>query len=316
MRVLIALLMLASAEMVLRVYHQLTLRRALPAELRAETRTLAWNDIHQVKFRIVCFGDSITFGEALPYEQAYPAVLAQLIAQRHPQLDAVVINSGMQGHTSVEGMARLERDVLWYQPQVVIVSFGLNDARLGHWPLDPLREREVCGDNSLRGRIEPLLRRSHLWLTLRARARRVWRGLGLASNPTVPEGPPLPRVSPGGFQIAQQQLIARIQRAGAAALLLTTTPIGEALALESEAIDRQQQLTLYADYNQITRDVASSLKACLLDVNVALADRVSKKSTTLLAPDGVHLTAAGERLLAECILQALENEGLLGGHGS
>jgi len=311
MRVLVALLILVSAEALLRVYHQRRLRQALPAELRAEARDLTWNDIRD-KFRIVCLGDSITFGEDLSSAQAYPAVLAQLVAQSRPELDAVVINSGIRGQTSVEELVCLERDVLWYKPQVVVESFGINDARLGLWPLDPLREREVCGDNSLLGRIEPLLRRSHVWLTLRARGRRILRGLGLASDPTVPTGPALPRVSPRGFRMAQQQLITRIQRAGAVVLGLTMTPTGEALVLESEAIDRPQQLALYAEYDQITRDVTASLKAHLLDVTVALAKRVSTEPATLLAPDGVHLTAAGQRLLAECIMQALENEGLLG----
>jgi lysophospholipase L1-like esterase len=302
---------LVSAEMLLRVYHLRTLRRALPAELRPETRALTWNDIRN-KFRIVCLGDSITFGEALPSAQAYPAVLAQLVAQDRPELDAAVINSGIRGQTSVEGLARLERDVLWYKPQVVVAAFGLNDARLGHWPLDPLREREMCGDGTLLGHIEPLLRRSHVWLTLRARVRRILRGFGLESDPGTPAGPALPRVSPRGFRVAQQQLIASIQRAGAAVLALTTTPTGDALTLESEDIDRPQQLALYAEYNRIIRDVAASLKAHLVDVNVALAERVSTEPATLLAPDGVHLTATGERLLAECILQALEDEGLLG----
>ena len=311
MRVLVALLMLVSAEALLRVYHQRRLRQALPAELRTEALALNWNDIRD-QYRIVCSGDSNTFGEGLPSAQAYPAVLAQLIAQRRSGLDAVVINSGMRGDTSVQGLARLERDVLWYRPQVVVVAFGLNDGRLGRWPLDPLREREVCGDGSLGGHIEPLLRHSHLWLTLRARVRRTLRRLGYAWEPAVPTGPALPRVSPPGFRIALQQLIARIQRTGAAVVVLTTTPVGQATVVESEGVDRHQQLAVYADYNQIIRDVTTDCKAHLLDVHTALAARVSTEPAALLAPDGIHLSVTGQRLLAECIVQALENERLLG----
>jgi lysophospholipase L1-like esterase len=279
--------------------------------LRAEARALTWNDIRD-QYRIVCSGDSNTFGEDLPAAQAYPAVLAQLIAQRRSGLDAVVVNSGMRGDTSVQGLARLERDVLWYRPQVVVVAFGLNDGNLGHWPLDPLREREMCGDGSLGGHIKPLLRHSHLWLTLRARVRRTLRWLGYAWEPAVPTGPPLPRVSPRGFRIALQQLIARIQRAGAAVVVLTTTPVGEAFSVKSEAIDHQQQLAVYTDYNQIIRDVTRNCKAHLLDVHTALAKSASADLKALLAPDGVHLSVTGERWLAEGIMQALENERLLG----
>jgi len=280
-------------------------------EVRQETRALTWDDIRN-QYRIVCLGDSNTYGEDLAFAQAYPAVLAQLIAHNHPALDAVVINSGMRGHTAVQGLARLERDVLWYRPQAVVVAFGLNDARLGHWPLDPLREREVCGDSSLSGRIEPLLRHSHLWLTLRARLRRVLRGLGYAWSSGVPAGPAAPRVSAHGFRSALRQIITRIQKTGAAVWVLTTTPVSEAAVFESEDVDQQQQLALHAEYNQIIRQVSADCGAHLLDVHAALTESATADLKTLLAADRVHLSASGERWLAEHILQALENASLLG----
>ena len=38
-----------------------------------------------------------------------------------------VINAGISGHTTTEGLARLDRDVLQHKPDLVTVSFGLND---------------------------------------------------------------------------------------------------------------------------------------------------------------------------------------------
>jgi hypothetical protein len=206
----------------------------------------------------------------------------------------------------------LERDVLWYRPQAVVVAFGLNDGRLGHWPLDPLRERELCGDNSLSGRIEPLLRRSHLWLTLRARLRRALRRLGYTWAPPTPAGPAAPRVSPRGLRIALRQLITRIQQTGAAVWVLTATPVSETAVLESEGVDWQQQLAVYAEYNQIMREVAADRGAHVFDVHAALTGSASADLQTLLAPDGIHLSARGERWLAEGIVRCLEDEGLLG----
>ncbi len=40
----------------------------------------------------------------------------------------MVINSGIGGETVVDGLNRLDNDVLYFDPQVVIINFGLNDA--------------------------------------------------------------------------------------------------------------------------------------------------------------------------------------------
>jgi len=290
------------------------MRVALPTELRAETRELSWDDIKD-KYRIVCFGDSITFGEDLPYAQAYPAVLEDLLRQRYPDLDVVVINAGIRGHTSVQGLRRLERDVLWYQPHVVLSAFGVNDGNLGYWPLDPIRERRICGDSSLPGRVAPLLRHSHLWRTLHARTRRLIRRLGWQKRPQEigKEGEPKPRVSRRGFEIAQECLALRIQRNDCAALfLMTTTPVTEAFRSELGPVDRHRQLAIYDEYNRVIRDVATKHGAYLLDLWTIFTNHMQTESPSLVAEDGVHLTAAGERLVALSILRALEESGLPG----
>ena len=312
MAVIFVLLLLLAAELSLRAYHQHRMRVALPLQLRAETRELTWDDI-QDKYRIVCFGDSITYGENLPHAQAYPAVLADLLRQKHSNLDLVVINSGIRGHTSVQGFARLERDVLWYKPHVVLAAFGVNDGNLGYWPLDPVRERHICGDSSLQGRVLPLLRHSHLWLTLRGRSRRVLRKLGWQQRPieVKREGKPKPRVSRRAFEIAQDRLASQVQGNGCAALfVMTTTPVTEAFRADLDPADRQRQLATYDEYNRVIREVAARRGAHLLDLWAIFANPAQTQLDSLLAEDGVHLTAAGERLVALSILEALGETGL------
>nr|MBC7245494.1 hypothetical protein [Chloroflexota bacterium] len=312
MAIFCVLLVLLAGELLLRVYHQQTLRQRLPIDLREETRALTWDEIKD-KYRIVCLGDSITYGEDLPYAQTYPAVLADLLRQRHANLDVVVINSGVRGHTAVQGLARLERDVLWYKPHVVLIAFGLNDGRLGYWPLDPIRERQMRGSPGWRGRVAALLQRSHLWLTLRARTRRLLLRLGWRERlPEVRmEGEPQPRVSREGFAIAQERLIEGIKQNGCTALfLMTTTPVTEAFDAYLDAVQHQRQLSIYEEYNRIIRETAAKHGVCLLDLHSIFSNYQSEQ-LSLLAEDGVHLTAAGERLVAQSVLQALEENGLL-----
>jgi lysophospholipase L1-like esterase len=307
------LVLLLAAELLLRVYHHHTIRATLPAELRAETRELAWADIEN-KYRIVCFGDSITYGEDLSSLQSYPAVLTTLLKDACPDLEVVVINAGMRGHTSVQGLSRLERDVLWYRPHVVLSAFGVNDANLGHWPLDPLRERRECGDSSLVGRLLPVLRQSHLWLTLRGRTRRLLRRLGWQYRPVPQTDSELqPRVSRRGFEVAQNLLATRIKRDGSQTLyMMTTTPVTDAFRPELDNETRQWQLRIHAEYNDIVREVATRHGAYLLDLTGIFAVQEPLRRDALVSADGVHLTAAGERLVAQSVMQVLEQHGLPG----
>jgi acyl-CoA thioesterase-1 len=69
---------------------------------------------------IICFGDSITFGYGASPGEDYPAELARL-------LNRPVINSGVSGDTSCEGLLRFEKEVLEREPLLVLIEFGGND---------------------------------------------------------------------------------------------------------------------------------------------------------------------------------------------
>jgi len=71
---------------------------------------------------IVCFGDSITAGYGIAPEQAFPSLLSR-------QIGLPVINAGRDGDTTVDALARIDRDVLQRDPRLVVVEFGGNDFR-------------------------------------------------------------------------------------------------------------------------------------------------------------------------------------------
>ena len=85
--------------------------------------------------KIVCFGDSITGAYYhTGGERAWCDMLGLAIQRVYPQARLEMINAGISGHTTVNGLARMEKDVLEKQPHLVVVMFGMNDvARL---PLD------------------------------------------------------------------------------------------------------------------------------------------------------------------------------------
>lgn len=69
---------------------------------------------------IVCFGDSLTFGTGASPEESYPAQLERLIARD-------IINSGVPGDSTEDGLDRLESAVLDHSPRIVLITLGGND---------------------------------------------------------------------------------------------------------------------------------------------------------------------------------------------
>ena len=81
--------------------------------------------------RILMLGDSITAGLGLPEAESLPRVLeADLRAAGH---EVVVLNGGVSGDTTADGLTRLNW-MLEEKPQIVVVALGANDALRG---LDP-----------------------------------------------------------------------------------------------------------------------------------------------------------------------------------
>lgn len=77
---------------------------------------------------IDCFGDSITAGYRLEPGHAWPDALQATLDQRGYHYK--VVNSGVSGNTSKDGVDRL-KDVLRLHPAIVIVEFGGNDGLRG-----------------------------------------------------------------------------------------------------------------------------------------------------------------------------------------
>ena len=78
--------------------------------------------------RVVCFGDSIT---GVYYHtggrRAWCDMLGIAIGKIYPKAQIQMINAGISGHTTSQGLARMEKDVIAHKPQLVVVMFGMND---------------------------------------------------------------------------------------------------------------------------------------------------------------------------------------------
>jgi lysophospholipase L1-like esterase len=70
---------------------------------------------------ILAFGDSLTYGTGANHQtESYPAVLQQLSGKQ-------VINAGIPGEVSQQGLARISDTIQQHQPELVLLCHGGND---------------------------------------------------------------------------------------------------------------------------------------------------------------------------------------------
>ena len=78
---------------------------------------------------IVAYGDSITAGFAV--RRGFPSFWKQMLEEKYPEAGVEMINSGISGDTTLDGISRLDWAALSYEPDLVTINFGINDCVLG-----------------------------------------------------------------------------------------------------------------------------------------------------------------------------------------
>ncbi|MGQ9457875.1 MAG: SGNH/GDSL hydrolase family protein [Anaerolineae bacterium] len=286
---------LVLAELALRARHRRSARAHPEPGLRPPAQDFR-EALHPWRFRVVALGDSNTYGFGLAEEVAYPALLeARLRAQG---VQARVWNVGINGQTALQGLARLERDVLQRRPDAVLVAFGLNDCHLHRWPTDEEREQAAFPSGW-----RWLLEECHLARTVYVRARRGLKAIAREEHPTQTFPRSEPRVPPLRFRQALVRLVREVRRrSGARVYLMTMHPVSLGQAEERQA-------RAYHLYNALIRVAAWEAGAALVD----LEKRMRNYSlSSFLDVDGVHLTEEGHRLVAEAVWRTWQEEGLFG----
>lgn len=94
---------------------------------------------HKAKRRVICIGDSITFGLGVHAKEAYPQQLQALLRER--KVDAAVANLGIPGYDTRQERILLERIIEEYKPHLVVAGWFWND--ITNPSVDVLEETKV-----------------------------------------------------------------------------------------------------------------------------------------------------------------------------
>lgn len=174
------------------------------------------------RLRVISLGDSYTVGYEVDVEQTFSSVLEREL--RAAGLDAEVLNCGMSGCSNAEELLYLERELLKYEPDVVICSFYGNDLadnvrtglfRIVDGALQPWNETYVpggaLGDFLNRNAVfNALSEHSHAFSFLNFRATlaiKRWMVAGNAEEVVDAGAPPPP--ADAGAQAALEELLVR-----------------------------------------------------------------------------------------------------------
>jgi lysophospholipase L1-like esterase len=226
------------------------------------------------RLRIVTIGDSNTLGWAGPDGPNWPQSLGRLLAAR--EIDADVVNGGVWGYSSLQGLARL-RQVLAFEPDMVLVSFGSNDA-----VQVAIRDRRFAGKSERRRELERWFNHYRLGQLTSAVVNASHRG-GASL---------VPRVSLAEYRENLRQMIDLAATHGVQLVLLTRP-------FELQIPDEVWWKNFGYDYNLATAELA-------FEAGLPLVDFYSHfKGRREYFADESHFTAEGHEMAAQIVLAEL-----------
>jgi lysophospholipase L1-like esterase len=245
--------------------------------------------------RLMCYGDSNTDGPLAG--NAWPAQLGRLLGGDGGARE--VINAGVAGYSSYQGLQRLREEVEDYEPDVVLVSFGWNDAANAIGPPDSA----FASSSGFRS-LDPGL----VWLRrllLKYQAYLVARRY-LAAPPVESSDPTsfVSRVAVGEYESNLRTFVATARAHGATPVLLTRPHLASSETLEQGPGWRR----LVPSYNRAVLDVAQSTGALAVDVQRAFAGRPE------LFADECHFNEEGHAEMARLLADELGRAGVIDRH--
>jgi len=273
-------------------------------------------------FRIVCLGDSRTFGLGVWEEETYPRQLERLLhARRREDRDVQVLNLGIMGYTMFQGWISLNIHVPQMQPDVVTFAFGFNDMLPAEHPDSVFYEN---GHGWL-GRLKQFLRKSKLFVIYEKLVLRMTREVTKKPEPHILRSEEEMVEEVGYVQIGGELVIEnrRVDKAEHAELVLKAIAFCKKRGIVPVMISIPQAslkppYIRTPAYHQAVVSICKEHQAAVVDLFPAFAEFVqsgeeeTRPDRVRMLLSGVcHPTARGNSLIAEEIARQLESLGVL-----
>jgi lysophospholipase L1-like esterase len=241
-------------------------------------------------FRIMCYGDSNTDG---PDRGSWSDQLQHILDERagKGRLRYEVVNAGVVGYSSHQGLLRFRQEAELYQPDVVIVSFGWNDAaEIGGGIPDRDYQPSAWRVSVLR-----VLLKSRLYLVLMRY---------LAKSPPAQPREHAARVPLSDYLNNMEGFAETASKRGASVVFLTRPHREQEAKLRFVQFWERQ----VPAYNSRLRLWAQEHRLPLIDVQA-----IFESAGAEFFADKSHFTTPGHRRMAETLITDLAGRGLIPG---
>lgn len=261
--------------------------------------------------RILCLGDSMTWGWGVTEEQVFPALLGQQLQERYPDTDIQMINAGVPFYGTIDEVALLKHRIVEFDPDIVVLPFNAVDDfeqnRL------PAVERQVFEDGIIRYLPDNEWKREPAWVAWLNRAKHTSHLLRLVSEFV---GQALMRanmlsslesVSSNFFNDDEAetatQLLTEIamlsKQAGASTVFMYAPEKMQALAKPSEELRAAR----------LVREVAESVDTAFVDLTPASVAQGNVE--TLFSKAEGYWAVSGHQMIALLLFDEIVNEQLI-----
>lgn len=273
------------------------------------------------EYTILCIGDSFTYGINVLPQQKYPAVLERMLNARSSGRKYRVVNLGRPGSSTGYVLASLDEWIESYHPQLVLIMSGWN---CNDYDFAEYRTHGGRGAGLVLVRVSLFFNRLKTYRLAKYLVAR------LQSVPTESVYPRVVSMELYDFRDYQNialenlgKISEKLRRAGVPAVFLTYP---QALPPKNPYTDTEYYHYIFGkraitedDYllkdrhgkiaiNTVIEYVARSYGIPLADNAAAFSDWPDSQ---VILPDDHHPNAAGNRLIARTVLQALESAGMV-----
>ncbi|MEW6078379.1 MAG: SGNH/GDSL hydrolase family protein [Thermodesulfobacteriota bacterium] len=249
-------------------------------------------------FRILCLGDSSTFGFPMPLELTYHALLEERLNREQARSDRryEVINAGVLGYTSLQGLSLYLFRGAAFKPDLVTAYFGANETVTRFYLSD--------ADILKPGRPKWLRLFVNKWLLRSSLVRVIRKNFSDVSGGESGAKPLKERLSAEDFRQTLLKLKDACDQNGAGLVLISPM-------LRFTGIDEKREMKIVR-YRQVLEQTAAEAGIPLLTIPEMTEKNTADDSTALFqANDAVHPSPAGHLLIMRRLHDFLIENGLL-----
>lgn len=236
-------------------------------------------------FRLMAYGDSNTDG---PDRGGWTEQLGELLGKRQTNRFYEVLNAGVTGYSSYQGLQKFRQEVEKYRPDLVLVSFGWNDLpeALG------APDRDFKAPSAMATTIRRLLLRYRTYLVMKY----------YISQLEQPQPTGKSRVPLSDYLKNLQEFFELGTKYNAEVVFLTRPHKKPVNLMVQETSWRKS----VPDYNNALIDFSKRIGASYLDVQGIFESKYSD-----MFADECHFTLVGHSKMAQFLYDKLSKEGLI-----